>query len=94
MRVRRAVAGDAGRIAAIHVLPAAWKRGAGHRLMTEAMRTFGQAGYASATLWVLEGNDRAIGFYERAGWRPDGAVKDAVIGGRPVREPRYRCDLR
>ncbi|GAB2937174.1 GNAT family N-acetyltransferase [Nonomuraea fastidiosa] len=82
-----------GELAAIYVLPAAWKRGAGRGLMTEAMRTLREAGYSSATLWVLEGNDRAIRFYERMGWRPDGTVKDAVIGGREVRELRYRCEL-
>ena len=28
----------------------------------------------AALLWVLEGNDRAARFYEREGWRRDGAT--------------------
>lgn len=32
-------------------------------------------GFASAYLWVLDGNDRAARFYESHGWNEDGTVK-------------------
>ncbi|MEV4802986.1 GNAT family N-acetyltransferase [Nonomuraea sp. NPDC049421] len=83
-----------GEVAAIYALPAVWGRGIGRGLMAESMRTLREAGFSSAGLWVLEGNARAIRFYERMGWRRDGAVKDAVIGGLEVRELRYRCAFR
>jgi GNAT superfamily N-acetyltransferase len=44
-------------------------------------------------LWVLEQNHGARRFYERAGWRPDGARKPArLLGGIEVPELRYRLD--
>ncbi|GAA2878309.1 hypothetical protein GCM10020220_080100 [Nonomuraea rubra] len=50
--------------------------------MTMAMLALRTADFASATLWVLEGECPArFGFYERLGWQPDGGVKDDVIGG-------------
>ncbi|MEZ0581217.1 N-acetyltransferase family protein [Nocardioides sp. MH1] len=49
-------------------------RGVGHALLTEAIET------AAAYLWVLDGNDRAIAFYERQGFRFDGASKTEPVG--------------
>lgn len=37
-------------------------------------------GEAAAYLWVLDGNDRAIGFYRRQGFELDGAVKREPVG--------------
>ena len=37
-------------------------------------------GTAAAYLWVLDGNDRAIGFYERQGFRFDGSSKTEPVG--------------
>jgi len=41
-----------------------------------------------ATLWVLESDDRARGFYEHLGWRPDGARQAG-----PSTDIRYRRAL-
>jgi hypothetical protein len=41
-----------------------------------------------ATLWVLETDRCARGFYERLGWRPDGARMD-----HPPTDVRYRLTL-
>ncbi|SDJ78357.1 Acetyltransferase (GNAT) family protein [Nonomuraea maritima] len=84
---------EVGEIGSFYVLPAAWRRGVGRELMTAAMLALRAANFSSATLWVLEGNVRAIRFYERMGWQPDGAVKNAVTGGIAVRELRYRCEF-
>jgi hypothetical protein len=40
--------------------------------MTRALAEMAAAGFARALVWVLEGNDRAIAFYEATGWRLDG----------------------
>jgi ribosomal protein S18 acetylase RimI-like enzyme len=51
-----------------------WGRGVGHALMTELVAD------RPAFLWVLDGNERAIGFYRRHGFAEDGEVKRDDIG--------------
>ncbi|MDA8295385.1 MAG: GNAT family N-acetyltransferase [Actinomycetota bacterium] len=83
-----------GELMAIYCHPRAWGTGVGRALITDAVERLRAAGYEEATLWVLEGNARAERFYGAAGWRADGAQKRAEIGGKIVRELRYRRDLR
>ncbi|NMO37509.1 hypothetical protein HG826_28780 [Streptomyces sp. GMY01] len=45
-------------------------------------------------LWVLKGNTRARRFYERAGFRADGAEEPFEADGVTVPEVRYATDLR
>ena len=68
---------------ALYVRAAWWGTGVGHALFTTAV------GERSACLWVLEGNERAIRFYERQGFRLDGAGNDEEEG-RHVRMVRER----
>jgi GNAT superfamily N-acetyltransferase len=82
-----------GQIASFYVLPAAWGRGVGRDLMTAAVHTLGVAGFASATLWVLDTNVPATRFYDRLGWVPDGAVRADVVGDAAIRDLRYRREL-
>jgi ribosomal protein S18 acetylase RimI-like enzyme len=84
---------DVGELYAIHLKPSVWGRGLGRALMAEVVRRLGMAGYAVATLWVLEGNTRAQGFYEQLGWRKDGGRKLIELGVQ-VPEIRYRFRLR
>ncbi|MFL6003222.1 MAG: GNAT family N-acetyltransferase [Nocardioides sp.] len=67
---------------ALYVRAAWWGTGVGHALFVSAV------GDRSACLWVLEGNDRAIRFYERQGFRFDGTGQDEDEGRhlRMVRE--------
>jgi GNAT superfamily N-acetyltransferase len=65
-------ASDLAEIPALYVAPGAWRRGVGAALMTRALDEMAEAGFARALVWVLEGNDRAIAFYEASGWRLDG----------------------
>jgi GNAT superfamily N-acetyltransferase len=65
-----------GQIYAMYALPSFWSAGVGHALMVDAESRLRAAGFESAHLWVLQGNERAGSFYERHGWREDGAVKD------------------
>jgi GNAT superfamily N-acetyltransferase len=67
---------------ALYVRAAWWDTGVGSALFAKAV------GDRSAYLWVLEGNDRAIRFYERKGFRLDGTGQDEDEGRhlRMVRE--------
>jgi len=78
---------DAIEIFTLYVLSSHWDRGIGRRLMETldaALPTRDQV------LWVLRDNARARGFYEKLGFRPDGAEKDIQLGGRSLREIRLR----
>ena len=88
-----AAPGIVGEITAIYVRPEAWGRGAGRKLMTHALDHMRRAGFAQATLWVLDSNDRAIRFYQRSGWRHDATTMSRTIGGQPVTVVRFRRTL-
>ena len=81
---------DTGEVIAIYALPSAWGTGVGRSLMTAAVEGLRSAGFATVTLWVLDSNDRARRFYERAGFSPDGVTKDEDMAGATIREVRYR----
>lgn len=76
-RAERAVPGGTlnGRLHSLYIDPETLGQGIGHTLMSHALSTFAAWGCERATLWVLEGNSRAISFYERQGWRCTGATK-------------------
>jgi ribosomal protein S18 acetylase RimI-like enzyme len=82
-----------GEVSAIYLVPSVWDQGVGRVLMEEALAGLAAAGFTEATLWVLVGNERAVRFYERAGFRPDGATKIDERRGYPLRELRYRRPL-
>lgn len=82
-----------GEVTAIYLRSEAWGRGVGTALITAAVDTMTRAGYASATLWVLDSNARARRFYERNGWALDSAVKTATIDAVDLLERRYRLAL-
>jgi len=84
---------DLGELYAIYVRPDAWGRGLGRALLAETMRRLRSDGFRGAILWVLEDNPRTRLFYEQAGWRFDGGVKEEEILARRVREVRYRIAL-
>ncbi|MDR7251418.1 GNAT superfamily N-acetyltransferase [Nocardioides sp. BE266] len=56
---------------ALYVRASSYGSGVGWALLEAAI------GDADAYLWVLDGNERAIRFYERQGFRFDGATKDS-----------------
>jgi GNAT superfamily N-acetyltransferase len=82
-----------GEVVSIYLRPDTWGQGLGRRLMAQALDMLRRAGNTSATLWVLNGNNRAIRFYEANGWSADGTSKQAIIGEVAVREIRYRIAL-
>lgn len=82
-----------GEVRAIYLHPDAWDTGAGAALMTRALASLADGGYAEAMLWVLDGNARARRFYEKGGWRPDGTERTEEWAGAIVDEVRYRRPL-
>ena len=76
-RAERATPGGTmvGRLHSLYIAPETLGQGIGHALMSHALSTFAAWRCEHATLWVLEGNSRAISFYERQGWRCTGATK-------------------
>ena len=59
-----------GEIFAMYVLSAYYGTGIGRRLMEAGLAQL--EGYPEVCLWVLKENGRAIRFYEKCGFRPDG----------------------
>jgi GNAT superfamily N-acetyltransferase len=82
-----------GELYAIYALPETWGGGAGPALMRAAVESLREAGYRTATLWVLEDNPRARRFYEREGWTPDGGRREGEHLGVRTVEVRYRITL-
>jgi GNAT superfamily N-acetyltransferase len=80
-----------GEIAALYVDPERCRVGLGTMLLRDALTLAPERGFATLTLWVLEGNAGARQFYERHGFRPDGSMKTESRwgGGFSVREVRY-----
>jgi GNAT superfamily N-acetyltransferase len=68
--------------------------GAGRALMQEALRRSAALGHDHVYLWVVRGNSRARRFYERAGFRADGAEEPYEVEGVLVPELRYVKELR
>ena len=63
-----------GEIPSIYVEPEVLGTGVGRDLFHAAVGKLREAGFSRATLWVLEANERARRFYEKAGWTWDGSV--------------------
>ncbi|MFI6460706.1 GNAT family N-acetyltransferase [Streptomyces sp. NPDC050538] len=86
-------AGDA-ELYAIYLNPKHVGTGAGRALMQEALRRCAALGHDRVYLWVVRGNARARRFYERAGFRTDGAEEPYEVEGVLVPEVRYVRELR
>jgi GNAT superfamily N-acetyltransferase len=82
-----------GELYAIYALPEAWGTGAGRALLAAVLGALRDAGFLTASLWVLEDNPRARRFYEREGWSLDGGRRKEDFLGVPITEVRYRITL-
>ena len=89
------VAWDAasGEISRLYTHPRGWDRGAGRALLERALAALKEAGIEQAWLNTEERNDRGCGFYERLGWRREGAPRIRDWHGVRLCEPRYVIDL-
>ncbi|QYJ03794.1 GNAT family N-acetyltransferase [Nocardioides panacisoli] len=67
---------------ALYVRASWWGDGLGHRMLRDGL------GDRPAYLWVLRGNQRGIGFYQRQGFVLDGAAHDDPPFGTELRMVR------
>jgi ribosomal protein S18 acetylase RimI-like enzyme len=82
-----------GEVYAIYLEPERVGSGLGRQLFADAVGDLRSRGFRTATLWVLESNDRARRFYELAGWKPDGTTASERIDCALLPTVRYRTDL-
>ena len=71
-------------LVAMYVDPGHWRQGAGEALMNAAMGRLAELPYSEVVLWTFRENERAIAFYERQGWAPDGGEKIHPRSGEPA----------
>lgn len=82
-----------GELYAIYLEPDRVGTGAGRALFGHAVEDLRARGFRSATLWVLETNERARRFYEIAGWTTDGTTANERIDCAMLPTVRYRTAL-
>jgi L-amino acid N-acyltransferase YncA len=80
-----------GELRAIYLAEQAIGTGVGRALLARGELALAARGYASATLWVFEGNTRARRFYERHGWSAEPDSGPGPWGWAP--SVRYRKGL-
>lgn len=69
---------DCGEVFAIYVLADYYDKKIGYALMNTAFEKL--SAYKNVAVWVLKGNERAIRFYERYGFRFDGTEQEIRLG--------------
>jgi len=77
-----------GELFAIYVLPEHQGAGVGRALLAYSLEQLGDL--RPVLLWVARDNAPARRFYERHGFRADGATQTYTVGGTEVPEVRYR----
>jgi GNAT superfamily N-acetyltransferase len=82
-----------GEVYAIYLEPDRVGTGLGRLLFGHAVEDLRTRGFTTATLWVLETNERARRFYELAGWKPDGVAASERIDCLMMPTLRYRTSL-
>ncbi|HQQ40157.1 MAG TPA: GNAT family N-acetyltransferase [Clostridia bacterium] len=71
---------EAGEFSFFYLLPAFWRSGYGTLLLAHVEREAKTRKYPILCCWTLEVNARAIAFYEKNGFRRDGARQVVTIG--------------
>lgn len=67
-----------GEVYALYVLANYHGQRVGYELMNAAVEKL--SAFQTIALWVLKGNERAIRFYQRYGFRPDGVEQEILLG--------------
>ncbi len=88
-----AVKPEAGELDLLHVHPDAWGTGVAGLLHDTALAHLKAAGHTHAFLYTEERNHRALAFYRRLGWEPDGRIHEREHEGSRLREPWFRRAL-
>ena len=82
-----------GELGAIYLEEHVVGRGVGRGLLDRAVEGMRSAGFTRASLWVLDSNERARRFYERAGWVWDGTYSLHQVQCSNLPIVRYARDL-
>lgn len=84
---------DAAEIDQLYLDPDHIGQGCGKRLLDFVLFQLKEEGFKQAILYVMEGNEKAIGFYERCGFKPDGNFSVCENLSRKNRGLRYTKTL-
>jgi GNAT superfamily N-acetyltransferase len=84
---------DVAAITDLLVEPRWGRRGHGSRLLAAVSDIARSGGAARLQVWLLEGDRASSGFYESAGWGPDGWARTLDTGSGPLREIRWHALL-
>ena len=83
-----------GEIWAMYVLPSHWNKGAGLALWDASREGLVEEGCTEVTLWIPLCNDRALRFFELAGFKREvNTARTAVLGGVKLEEIRLKRKL-
>ena len=69
---------ETGEVYSIYILKEYYDQKIGYKLMSAALKELIE--YQKIAVWVLEGNHRAIKFYEKCGFQFDGTKKQIMLG--------------
>ncbi|TQN41911.1 ribosomal protein S18 acetylase RimI-like enzyme [Blastococcus colisei] len=86
-------AGPTAELGTLLVEPRWGRRGHGSRLLAAVSDVARDGGAARLQVWLLEDDRVSQGFYESAGWGPDGWARTLDTGGSPLREIRWHALL-
>lgn len=86
-------AGPTTELSTLLVEPRWGRRGHGSRLLAAVRDVARAGGAARLQVWLLEDDRVSPGFYESAGWAPDGWARTLDTGASPLREIRWHALL-
>jgi GNAT superfamily N-acetyltransferase len=86
-------AASTGLIASVLVEPRWGRRGHAGRLLGTAAEALRADGAERGVTWVAQSDHASLGFFRRAGWKPDGLVRTLDTGETEIREVRLTGTL-
>jgi GNAT superfamily N-acetyltransferase len=84
-------AGPTTELSTLLVEPRWGRRGHGSRLLAAGADLARETGAARLQVWLLEPDTVSAGFFESAGWGPDGWARTLDTGASPLREVRWHA---
>jgi len=85
--------GPTSEISTLLVEPRWGRRGHGSRLLSAVADLARAGGATRLQTWLLDADRVSAGFYESAGWAPDGWARTLDTGSGPLREVRWHALL-
>jgi ribosomal protein S18 acetylase RimI-like enzyme len=83
-----------GEIWAVYVDPEHWGKGVGLALWDAAREGMQEEEFTEATIWILVQNERALEFYDKAGFKREmTTLKTVEVGGAKLEEIRLKRSL-